>query len=109
MARRLSTSLLQGKQSAVRGNVKRLRLEMKEISMDQKRIRKDQRFLREKLKHINEQCVHLGQEMEVVAKQKARNQLLLNLTFRILNARQGGDFAAAIFFTRILRQVIQNR
>ncbi|GLU05025.1 hypothetical protein SLE2022_221500 [Rubroshorea leprosula] len=89
--------------------MKRLRLEMKEISMDHKQIRKDQRDLREKLEHINEQCVQLRQEMEVVAKQKARNQLLLNLTFRILKARQAGDFATAISFTRILRQVVQNR
>ncbi|GKV29345.1 hypothetical protein SLEP1_g38280 [Rubroshorea leprosula] len=89
--------------------MKRLRLEMKDISMDQKRIRKDQRDLREKLEHINEQCVQLRQEMELVAKQKARNLLLLNLTFKILKARQAGDFAAAISFTRILRQVIQNR
>ncbi|GKV09950.1 hypothetical protein SLEP1_g21385 [Rubroshorea leprosula] len=109
MARGHSSSILLRKQNAVRRKMKRLRLEMEEINIDQKQIRKDQRDLRGKLEHINEQCVQLRQEMEVVAKQKARNQLLLNLTFRVLKARQAGDFATAISLTRILRQVIQNR
>ncbi|GLT91526.1 hypothetical protein SLE2022_094090 [Rubroshorea leprosula] len=107
--RGFSRSTWPRKQKELRINMKRLRVEMAEISIDQKRIRKDQTEIRGRLEQIKEQCARLREETEVIATQKARSQLLLALVFKILKAREAGDFATAVCLTRALREVIQKR
>ncbi|GKV29416.1 hypothetical protein SLEP1_g38345 [Rubroshorea leprosula] len=107
--RGISRSTGPRKQKELRINTKRLKVEMAGISKDQKRIRKDQTETRGKLEQIKEQCARLREETEVIAKQKARNQLLLALVFKILKAREAGDFTTAVSLTRALREVIQKQ
>ncbi|GLT91530.1 hypothetical protein SLE2022_094150 [Rubroshorea leprosula] len=107
--RGFSRSTWPRKQKELRINMKRLKVEMAGISKDQKRIRKDQTETRGKLEQIKEQCARLREETEVIAKQKARNQLLLALVFKILKAREAGDFTTAVSLTRALREVIQKQ
>ncbi|GLT91529.1 hypothetical protein SLE2022_094120 [Rubroshorea leprosula] len=107
--RGFSRSTWPRKQKELRINMKRLRVEMAGISIDQKRIRQDQTEIRGKLEQIKEECARLREETEAIAKQKARIQLLLALVFKILKAREAGDFATAVSLTRALREVIQKQ
>ncbi|EOX96899.1 PREDICTED: uncharacterized protein LOC18607045 isoform X2 [Theobroma cacao] len=85
---------------------KRLKMEMEEISEEQKNIREGQRQVKEKFEAIESECEELKRETRLIIQQSARTQVKLALMFRILKAREAGDFNIAAHFTEILRAIV---
>ncbi|XP_022728148.1 uncharacterized protein LOC111283793 [Durio zibethinus] len=88
--------------------VKRVKAEMGKIKADQERIGKKQRKIRGKFGEIERQCDQLKEETEMVIKQTARTQIKVALMFKILKAREGGDFNEAAKLTHFLRELVAN-
>ncbi|XWS55383.1 hypothetical protein CRYUN_Cryun10bG0169500 [Craigia yunnanensis] len=84
---------------------KRLKREMEEIGEEQKNIREGQRQVKEKFEAIESECEELKRETRLIIQQSARTQVKLALMFRILKARETGDFNTAASLTEILRLV----
>ncbi|XP_021286166.1 uncharacterized protein LOC110417898 isoform X2 [Herrania umbratica] len=87
----------------MRESFKRLKTEMEEISEEQKNIREGQRQVKKKFEAIETECEELKRETRLIIQQSARTQVKLALMFRILKAREAGDFNIAAHFTEILR------
>lgn len=85
---------------------KRLKSEMEEISAEQKSIREGQRQVREKFETIVTECQNLKRETQLVLQHSARNKIRLVLMFKILKAREEGDYDKATEFARVLREMI---
>ncbi|XWS40457.1 hypothetical protein CRYUN_Cryun18bG0142000 [Craigia yunnanensis] len=83
---------------------KRLKSEMEEISDEQKNIREGQRQVKEKFEAIESECEELKRETRLIIQQSARTQIKLTLMFRILKAREAGDFNIAAQLTEVLRR-----
>ncbi|XWS62359.1 hypothetical protein CRYUN_Cryun06bG0004000 [Craigia yunnanensis] len=86
-------------------SLKRLKSEMEEISEEQKNIREGQILVKEKFEAIESECEELKRETRLIIQQSARTQVKLALMFRILKARETGDFSTAANLTGILRLV----
>lgn len=84
---------------------KKLKSEMEEISEEQKNIREGQRQVKEKFEAIESECEELKRETKLIIQQSARTQIKLALMFRILKARETGDFSTASSLTEMLRLV----
>ena len=93
------------KNMKVRLQVKRVKAEMGKIKDDQERIRDEQRKIRGRFGKIERQCDQLKEETEMIMKQTARTQIKVVLMFKILKAREGGDFIEAATLTHFLRFV----
>ncbi|XVE90122.1 hypothetical protein DITRI_Ditri20bG0052400 [Diplodiscus trichospermus] len=85
---------------------KRLKSEMEEISEEQKDIREGQRQVKEKFEAIESECEELKRETKLIIQQSARTQIKLTLMFRILKAREAGDFDTAANLTEMLRAIV---
>ncbi|XP_022762637.1 uncharacterized protein LOC111308531 [Durio zibethinus] len=85
---------------------KRLKSEMEEISEEQKIIREGQRQVKQKFEAIESECEVLKRETRLIIQQSARTQVKLALMFRILKARESGDFNAAASLTEMLREIV---
>ncbi|OMP11466.1 hypothetical protein CCACVL1_00509 [Corchorus capsularis] len=84
---------------------KKLKTEMEEISEEQKNIREGQRQVKEKFEAIESECEALKRETRLIIQQSARTQVKLALMFRILKAREAGEFDSAAHLTELLRYV----
>ena len=82
---------------------KRLKTEMEEMSEEQKNIQEGQRQVGEKFEAIESECEKLKTETKMMIQQSGRTQVKLALMFRILKAREEGDFATAANLTQLLR------
>ncbi|GKV16067.1 hypothetical protein SLEP1_g26771 [Rubroshorea leprosula] len=90
----------------IKKTVKRLRVDMANISIEQRGIREQQKKIREKLEEIGSQCAQLREETELIFRQKAGNQVLLNLVCQIIKARQDRDIEKAASLACTLRDLI---
>ena len=86
-------------------SLKRLKSEMEEISEEQKNIREGQIQVKEKFEAIESECEELKRETRLIIQQSVRTQVKLALMFRILKARETGDFNTAANLTGTLRLV----
>ncbi|XVE67541.1 hypothetical protein DITRI_Ditri08aG0169300 [Diplodiscus trichospermus] len=85
------------------GSFKRLKSEMEGTSEVQKDIREGQRQVKEKFEAIETGCEELKRETQLIIQQSAITQIKLALMFRILKAREAGDFNTAANLTEMLR------
>ncbi|GKV29439.1 hypothetical protein SLA2020_010660 [Shorea laevis] len=79
---------------------------MQEISKDQQNIKEGQKQVREKLEAIEAECAQLRNETDLMIRQSAASKLNLCLMFKILKAREEGDFAKATQLAQLLRTIL---
>ncbi|GAV80970.1 hypothetical protein CFOL_v3_24429 [Cephalotus follicularis] len=90
----------------IKPRIKKLKAELKEINAQQKRIRDRKREVKKKFEQIEAKHDRLKKEAKLIKQQTADTQLRLNLLFKILKARQDGDFATDTDLTQSLRELI---
>ncbi|XP_022749255.1 uncharacterized protein LOC111298789 isoform X3 [Durio zibethinus] len=86
---------------------KRLKSEMEEISQEQKNIREGHRLINKKFEAIESEGEELKRETILIIQQSARTKIKLALMFRILKAREAGEFNTAADLTEMLRLVVK--
>lgn len=84
---------------------KRVKAKMGKLKDDQQRLTEEQIRMRKRYTEIERQCDELKEETKTVIKQTARTQIKLVLMFKILKARESGDFIEAATLTHLLRFV----
>ncbi|GLT91525.1 hypothetical protein SLE2022_094080 [Rubroshorea leprosula] len=90
---------------SLKANFRRLKADIQEISKDQQNIKEGQKQVREKLEAIEAECAQLRTETDLMIRQSAASKLNLCLMFKILKAREEGDFAKATQLAQLLRLV----
>ncbi|XP_022759783.1 uncharacterized protein LOC111306143 [Durio zibethinus] len=90
----------------VRVEAKRVKAEMGKIREDQEYIREEQRKIIGRFGEIERQCDQLKEETEMIMKQTVRTRIKVVLMFKILKAREGGDFIQAATLTHFLREFV---
>ncbi|XVF68379.1 hypothetical protein PTKIN_Ptkin10aG0200900 [Pterospermum kingtungense] len=104
-SKRFKSKAKHGVKRRMQKSFKRLKSDMDKISVDQKKIRDGQRQVKEKFLAIESECEELRRETRLIVQQSAQTQIKLALMFRILKAREAGDFNTAATLTQMLRLV----
>ncbi|XVF81084.1 hypothetical protein PTKIN_Ptkin15bG0128000 [Pterospermum kingtungense] len=86
--------------------LKRVKAEMGKLKSVQQHIKEKQMQLKGRFEEIEMQCNQLKEEAEMAVKQTARTQIKLLLMFKILKAREAGDFIEAATLTHLLRELV---
>ncbi|XP_022749254.1 uncharacterized protein LOC111298789 isoform X2 [Durio zibethinus] len=95
------------KTKAKHESFKRLKSEMEEISQEQKNIREGHRLINKKFEAIESEGEELKRETILIIQQSARTKIKLALMFRILKAREAGEFNTAADLTEMLREIVR--
>ncbi|GKV29362.1 hypothetical protein SLEP1_g38296 [Rubroshorea leprosula] len=90
----------------LKAGFRRLKAEMQEISKDQQSIKVGQKQVREKLEAIEAECAQLRKDTDLMIRQSAASKLNLCLMFKILKAREEGDFLKATQLAQLLRTIL---
>ncbi|GKV29363.1 hypothetical protein SLEP1_g38297 [Rubroshorea leprosula] len=93
----------------LKAGFRRLKAEMQEISKDQQNIKEGQKQVREKLESIEAECVQLRKDTDLMIRQSAVSKLNMCLMFKILKAREEGDFLKATRLAQLLRTILNRQ
>ncbi|GKV09946.1 hypothetical protein SLEP1_g21381 [Rubroshorea leprosula] len=93
----------------LKAGFRRLKAEMQEISKEQQSIKEGQKQVREKLEDIEAECAQLRKDTDIMIRQSAANKLNLCLMFKILKAREEGDFLKATQLAQLLRTILSRQ